>query len=104
LQQWQSELDGFMLQIRGRLQSLSESVTQWRETQRSIASQARAMTHPSATPPEAVKDGETLPADLPESSWVAEQPSPPSLDLDLERDADPLERLKLRLAQQIENA
>jgi hypothetical protein len=104
LQQWQLELDGFVVQIRGRLQPLSESLTHWRNAQRSIALHPGAMADQSATPLDQTTDAVTDPPEFPESEWVAEEPLKPSLDPDLANDADPLERLKLRLAKQIENA
>jgi hypothetical protein len=104
LQQWQSELDGFVTQIRGRLQSLSDSLTQPTDTQRSIVSQTPATADESATPDNQTIEPETDLPDFPESVWDTNEPLEPSLDPDPANDADPLERLKLRLAQQIENA
>lgn len=118
LRQWQSELDGFVVEVRGRLQSLSDSVTQWKDAQRSVTSHTRAMPVPDATPETAERAGatperagnnpgrvvETPPPEHSQNVSVAEQPSNPSPDLERVEDMDPLERLKLRLAQQIENA
>ena len=106
LQQWQSELDGFVLQIRGRLQSLSESVTHWRTrtTIHRVAYPARWRTREKLPMPQTI-DAETAATRVSrKASGSPKNRLRPSLDLDLAEDADPLERLKLRLAKQIENA
>ena len=103
LQQWQSELDGFVTQIRHRLQSLSDSLAQPTNTQPSIVSETPVVADPSATAENQTIEPDTDPPDFPESVWGASEPQEPSLDPDPANDADPLARLKLRLAQQIEN-